>query len=62
VLEPKLARRVVEEGLKPFLVDTMESWVLGADGRYRAPRRPRGGACAQQTLLAGLTAEPGAAR
>ena len=59
VLNPKLAKRVVEEGLKPYLGDTMESWVLGSDGRYRAPRRPKGGACTQQALLAALTAGPG---
>ncbi|MGB2816632.1 MAG: polyphosphate kinase 1 [Burkholderiaceae bacterium] len=62
VLDPKLAKRVVEEGLKPYLVDTMESWVLGSDGRYRAPRRPKGGACAQQMLLAELGAGRGPAR
>jgi polyphosphate kinase len=61
VLDPKLAKRVVEEGLKPYLGDTMESWVLGADGRYRAPRRAKGGVCAQQALLAALTAGPGTA-
>ncbi|MGZ8254568.1 MAG: polyphosphate kinase 1, partial [Burkholderiaceae bacterium] len=62
VLDPKLAKRVVEEGLKPYLADTMESWVLGADGRYRPPRRAKGGHCAQQALLADLTAGPGKAR
>jgi len=40
----------------------MESWTLGADGRYRAPRRPKGGLCAQQALLADLTAGSGKAR
>jgi hypothetical protein len=35
--------------------------VLGADGRYRAPRRPKGGVCAQQALLAALAAGPGTA-
>lgn len=59
VLDPKLARRVIDEGLKPYLADTMEAWTLGPDGRYRAPRRPRGGQCAQDVLLADLAAGAG---
>jgi polyphosphate kinase len=61
VLEPKLARRVFNEGLKPYLDETMEAWKLGSDGRYRAPRRPNGGTCAQQELLDRLAARSGAA-
>jgi polyphosphate kinase len=62
VLDPKLARRVVDEGLKPYLVDTMEAWTLGPDGRYRAPRRPKAGACAQDTLLTELAVGTGTSR
>ncbi len=62
VLEPKLAKRVIEEGLKPFLTDTMEAWTLGPDGRYRPPRRPKGGACAQHALLAALAIDEGKSR
>ena len=61
VLDPKLARRVVDEGLKPYLEDSMEAWTLAADGRYRAPRRPKDGTCAQQGLLAELAASAGGA-
>jgi polyphosphate kinase len=61
VLDPKLAKRVVTEGLKPYLEDTMEAWTLGADGRYRAPRRPRQGLCAQHRLLEQLADTLGAA-
>jgi polyphosphate kinase len=62
VLEPKLAKRVIDEGLKPYLADTMEAWTLGADGRYRPPRRPKGGSCAQHVLLAELALDEGKAR
>jgi polyphosphate kinase len=61
VLDPKLAKRVVVEGLKPYLEDTMEAWTLGADGRYRAPRRPADGIAAQQRLLDQLADTVGAA-
>jgi polyphosphate kinase len=57
VLEPKLVRRVIKEGLQPYLDDTMEAWTLRPDGRYRPPRHPKEGASAQATLLAELAAE-----
>jgi polyphosphate kinase len=58
VLEPKLKRRVIDEGLKLYLQDTAEAWVLGPDGEYRPPR-PRGeGVSAQRTLLHALAEAP----
>jgi polyphosphate kinase len=51
VLEPKLARRVVDEGLKPYLADTRDAWQLQANGEYRPPRTGAGTVSAQQTLL-----------
>jgi polyphosphate kinase len=54
VLEPKLLRRVVDEGLKPYLDDSRDAWTLGADGEYRPPRGGAGAVSAQQVLLAGL--------
>ncbi len=58
VLEPRLARRVIDEGLKPYFDDKRDAWVLDSDGEYRAPR---GGsnASAQQQLLASLAASVG---
>jgi polyphosphate kinase len=44
VLDPKLKRRVIDEGLKVYLDDTAEAWTLGADGEYRAPRAGGAGA------------------
>jgi polyphosphate kinase len=38
VLEASLARRVIDEGLKPYLADTRDAWVLNGDGEYRPPR------------------------
>ena len=35
---------------------------LGPDGRYRPPRRPKGGACAQHALLAELAIDEGGTR
>jgi polyphosphate kinase len=57
VLDPKLARRVVKEGLNPYLEDTMEAWTLRPDGRYRPPRHRKEGVSAQKLLLADLAAD-----
>ena len=56
VLEPKLARRVIDEGLKPYLEDTRDAWTLTANGEYRPPRGGANAVSAQQQLL-GLLAE-----
>lgn len=56
VLDKKLKQRVIDEGLKLYLDDTVEAWLLGADGEYRAPRPKGEGACAQRTLLRSLAA------
>jgi polyphosphate kinase len=58
VSTPKLARRVVREGLKPYLEDNTQAWEMGPDGTF--VRRKRGRAkkrCAQLELLSEL-AEP----
>jgi polyphosphate kinase len=59
VLEPRLARRVIDEGLKPYLEDTRDAWVLSGDGNYRAPRGGAGARSAQQVLLTQLAAGVG---
>ena len=59
VLEPKLARRVIDEGLKPYLEDGRDAWVLLPNGDYRSPRRGMGATSAQQALLSKLAAELG---
>jgi polyphosphate kinase len=51
VLDPKLKQRVLNEGLKPYLEDTAEAWVLGPDGVYQPPKAAAGGRSAQRLLL-----------
>jgi polyphosphate kinase len=60
VLDPKLARRVIDEGLKPYLEDTRDAWTLTADGTYRPPRGGAASVSAQHQLLAKLAAGVGA--
>jgi len=59
VLSARLARRVVDEGLKPYLADTANAWTLNADGEYRPPRRGARARSAQQELLTSLAASVG---
>jgi polyphosphate kinase len=52
VLDPKLKRRVITEGLKIYLADNAQSWEMDADGRYHHRRRSRGKQrCAQNELI-----------
>jgi polyphosphate kinase len=51
VLDVKLKLRVLNEGLRPYLEDTAEAWVLGADGVYQPPKTGSGGCGAQRLLL-----------
>ena len=41
VLDAALKRRVLREGLEPYLKDNTNAWVLGPDGSY-TQRRARG--------------------
>jgi polyphosphate kinase len=73
VLDKKLKQRVIDEGLRIYLDDTADAWILGADGTYRRPRgwtgttavrkagKPASQATsAQQQLLTLLAADAGA--
>jgi polyphosphate kinase len=51
VLEQKLKRRVINEGLKPYLIDNAQSWEMNSDGEYRVKRARRNRSCAQENLL-----------
>jgi polyphosphate kinase len=56
VLDPKAKRRVIEEGLKPYLMDNVQAWEMDSRGDYR--RRKPGKAkpySAQQVLLAAIS-------
>ncbi|MEW6133921.1 MAG: polyphosphate kinase 1 [Pseudomonadota bacterium] len=52
VLDPRLKKRVIQEGLKPYLRDNQQAWEMQPDGSFR--RRGRKGGkqyCAQTELL-----------
>lgn len=56
VLDPRLKRRVINEGLKPYLVDNCLAWLMDSDGVYHL-KQPRSNAkphASQQELLATL--------
>ena len=58
VLDTLLKKRVITEGLNPYLKDNMNAWELDASGRY-SRKRPRGKQvpfCAQQHLAQSLGA------
>ncbi|KIF81670.1 polyphosphate kinase 1 [Noviherbaspirillum autotrophicum] len=58
VLDPKLKRQVIAQGLNPYLKDNTNSWELVSDGSYRK-RKPIGkqrAFCAQQYLAQTLGA------
>ncbi len=54
VLDPRLKRRVIAEGLKPYLKDNVQAWDMIADGTYLRRRRRRAPYSAQAALLAEL--------
>jgi polyphosphate kinase len=55
VLESKLKRRVLKEGLKPYLADNCQAWEMSASGDYRIKASKRGRICAQELLLADMS-------
>jgi len=58
VLDPTLKKRVIREGLLPYLDDNTQAWVMQADGSYERlrPRKGAKGRSAQEELLAMLIA------
>ena len=58
VTDPKLARRVVREGLKPYLEDNTQAWEMGPDGEYARCRPGRGKRRSAQAELLASLAEP----
>lgn len=57
VLDAKLKRRVIKEGLAPYLKDNCQTWEMGSDGEYRhkCPRKGSNVVCAQTQLLQELS-------
>ncbi|MBX9964874.1 MAG: polyphosphate kinase 1 [Burkholderiales bacterium] len=60
VLDAKLKRRVIAEGLKRYLEDNSQAWEMDADGRYRRlkPQSAAEARSAQRELVAELAAKP----
>lgn len=54
VLEPKLKRRVIKEGLRNYLADNCQAWDMDSDGQYQIKPSRRVRTCAQDLLLAQL--------
>jgi len=52
VLDPQLKKRVINEGLKLYLEDSGQAWMMGQDGEYHI-ESPRQGerVAAQESLL-----------
>ncbi|ODU40343.1 MAG: RNA degradosome polyphosphate kinase [Thiobacillus sp. SCN 63-374] len=56
ILNPKLKKRVITEGLKPYLRDNVQTWEMQPDGSYRRRAKRRAKAYnAQDELLALLS-------
>jgi polyphosphate kinase len=52
VLDPALKRRVIREGLQPYLDDNCQAWVMNPEGGYELPKPRRGRRrSAQEELL-----------
>ncbi len=58
VLDKSLKRRVINEGLTPYLKDNINAWVLGADGNWKKnkPHRHQKPYGAQRNLMLALGA------
>ncbi len=56
VLDPRLKKRVLSEGLKPYLADNVQAWEMDSEGCYQRKRSPRAKPrCAQSELIQGLS-------
>ena len=58
IIDSKLKARVINEGLKPYIDDTCDAWILDADGQYHTVRSGgrAGSVGAQRRLLEKLAA------
>jgi polyphosphate kinase len=55
VLDAKLKRRILKEGLHPYLLDNCQAWEMDSEGAYHLKASKRGRSNAQEQLLADLT-------
>ena len=54
ILDAKLKRRVIKEGLRPYLADNSQAWDMDAEGEFAILPSRRARICAQEMLLAEL--------
>ena len=51
ILDDNLKKRVIQEGLKVFLTDNVNAWVMQPDGTYKEKRSTNIKRCAQEILM-----------
>ena len=56
VLDPALKKRVIDEGLKPYLEDNTQAWEMDPDGQYQCKPPRRGKPVVAQEVLLDLLA------
>jgi polyphosphate kinase len=62
VLDKKLKKRVIDEGLKAYLLDNCQAWEMDGEGHYRRKHSRRAALkCAQDGLLNQLAGSPAGA-
>ena len=55
ILDPRLKKRILNEGIKPYLKDNKQTWKMASTGQYHRRSSTRAKpACAQMQLLANL--------
>ncbi|MBX9850016.1 MAG: polyphosphate kinase 1 [Rhodocyclaceae bacterium] len=55
ILDPRLKRRVIKEGLRTYLSDNAQAWEMDSNGEYNVRSSRRSRTVAQEILLADLT-------
>jgi polyphosphate kinase len=58
IRDPRLKKRVINEGLKAYLRDNVQAWEMSADGNYEKRTNRRSKAYSAQNALLGLLAPP----
>jgi polyphosphate kinase len=51
ILDAKMKKRIIKEGLKPYLSDNTQAWEMDSDGHYQLRPSRRRRICAQEMLL-----------
>ena len=57
ILDTRLKKRVIKEGLRPYLADNMQAWGMDGEGVYRRIQNRKRRYCAQEALMMELGAE-----